>query len=365
MALRIGSRVQVTKEGSASFGRVGKVTAGPSADGRWTIVLDPVTIRSLGSSLTVIDVLPPVEPPPVQLPPVVPPPVTQPPVTPPTGPVGAVSGWEDLSGGYFGAGDFAEAGRFGTWRGGTRVGCVGDYTAGDWAGIANPWVLSLWKGRGYKVDLATWMFPAGTKPADVLAGRFDSNYRQLGQAAKAFGVPDVTVRLGWEFNGDWFAWGAGRISAADYVACWRHIVGILWSVDRGIQTTWCATAGKLTNAKVEAYYPGDDYVTFIGLDTYDNNGGWMNIRDGVAGLRWHREFAAAHGKPVCFPEWGLVDKANWGQGDDSAYVELMHGWMAASNLAYECYFEFDAPDGKHLLESGQYPNGAAKYKALF
>ncbi len=295
-----------------------------------------------------------------------PPTPTEPTPTEPAPPPGAgtVSGWVDLSGGYFGAGNLSGANRFASWRG-ERVTVVGDYTAGTWSDIANPWSLSQWRGDGLKVDLAVWMFPSGTNVADVIGGRFDSYYRQLGQAVAACGQSEVTIRLGWEMNGDWFAWGAGRISSSQYVAAWRHIVSVVRDAAPRAMFTWCPTAGKLTNSQVEAYYPGDEYVTFVGLDTYDNNGGWSNIRDGVAGLRWHRGFAAAHGKPVAFPEWGLVDRNNWGQGDNAQYVNDMAAWIDQSNLAYELYFEFDAPDGLHELQVGQFPQGAARYVALF
>jgi hypothetical protein len=310
-----------------------------------------------------------VSPPAVPAPPAAPAPPARPPAGPSTPPVStpnpsATPGWAALSGGYFGAGNAAGANRFATWRG-TNVPIVGDYTAGTWSDIANPWTLTQWRGRGVKVDLAVWMFPAGTNVADVIAGRYDSYYRQLGAAVASFGVANVALRIGWEMNGDWYAWGAGKVSSADYVAAWRRIVTLVRGSAPGAIFTWCPTAGKLSNSQVESYYPGDAYTTFVGLDTYDNNGGWTNIRDGVAGLRWQRDFAAAHGKPVAFPEWGLVDGGNWGQGDDAQYITNMATWIDQSNVAYDLYFEFDAPDGRHALQNGQYPQGAARYQALF
>lgn len=275
-----------------------------------------------------------------------------------------VPGWVRLSGGYFGAGNYVGANAFATWRG-TPVPVVGDYTAGTWAGIANPWELTQWRGRGRKVDLAVWMFPAGTNVADVIAGRYDAYYRQLGTAVRSFGVANVTLRLGWEMNGNWYAWGAGRISAADYVAAWRRIATVVRAAAPGAMFTWSPNPGKLTNALVGAYYPGDAYVTFVGLSAYDASGSWTTLRDGVAGLRWQRDFAAAHGKPVAIPEWGLVDRNNWGQGDNATYIANMAAWFSQSNLAYQLYYEVDASDGRHALQTGQYPLGAAKYRALF
>ncbi len=275
-----------------------------------------------------------------------------------------VPGWVRLSGGYFGAGNAAGANRFAAWRGGA-VTVVGDYTTGTWAGIANPWELTQWRGGGRKLDLAVWMFPAGTSVADVIAGRFDAYYSQLGAAVRTFGVANVTLRLGWEMNGDWYPWGAGAISAADYVAAWRRIATVVRAAAPGAMFTWSPNPGKLTNARVEAYYPGDEYTTFVGLSAYDASGTWTTLRDGVAGLRWQRDFAAAHGKPVAMPEWALVDRANWGQGDNLQYLVYLAAWFGQSNLAYQIYYEHDGTDGRHALQTGQFPLVAIRYKALF
>lgn len=73
---------------------------------------------------------------------------------------------------------------------------------------------------------------------------------------------------------------------------------------------------------------------------------------------------AAHGAPRRPGARGRT-RSNWGQGDNEQYVADMAAWIDQSNLAYELYFEFDAPDGLHELQVGQFPQGATTYQALF
>ena len=38
-----------------------------------------------------------------------------------------------------------------------------------------------------------------------------------------YGFADATIRLGWEFNGNWFAWAASNDPAA-FITYWQRIV---------------------------------------------------------------------------------------------------------------------------------------------
>ena len=88
------------------------------------------------------------------------------------------------------------------------------------------------------------------------------------------------------------------------------------------------------------------------------------------GLNYWASFAALHNKPMGFAEWALVNKdasmaAGGGGGDDPYYIQQMHDFIAAHNVAYESYFEKDAPDGSHMLEGVLFPQAALLYKSLW
>jgi hypothetical protein len=88
---------------------------------------------------------------------------------------------------------------------------------------------------------------------------------------------------------------------------------------------------------------------------------WQTMLDRPAGLVWHREFAAAHGKPRSFPEWGTGTRPDGhGGGDDPLFITNMLGWMRQGGpVAYECYWNYRAGDYDAKLSDGRMPRAAA------
>jgi hypothetical protein len=128
-------------------------------------------------------------------------------------------------------------------------------------------------------------------------------------------------------------------------------------------------------------YPGDAYVDVVGMDLYDNDGlirrgssadwaqrRWEKFVTMPYGLDWLAGFAAAHGKQISIPEWGLgtpETTANVGGGDNPYYVEQFHAWVTSHDVAYHSYHNVSATDGEHRLQSGKFPNAAETYRRLF
>ena len=127
------------------------------------------------------------------------------------------------------------------------------------------------------------------------------------------------------------------------------------------------------NADVEAAYPGNAYVDIIGLDAYDTStvsaanpsARWNDQLNRPYGLLWQRSFAAAHGKPMSFPEWGLADRYidNLGGGDNPDYIARMVDWIGANNFMYSSYFEVDAGDAVPSADDQPVPPASAEYRA--
>ena len=93
---------------------------------------------------------------------------------------------------------------------------------------------------------------------------------------------------------------------------------------------------------------------------------WNEQVRGVGGLAWHQAFARARNKPTSFPEWGLsIRDDGMGGGDNASFVERMHEWITTHTVAYHIYFNFDAPDGRHSLLTGQFPAGSEAFKRRF
>ncbi len=136
----------------------------------------------------------------------------------------------------------------------------------------------------------TWMiYTSGTTyPLDaVINGSYDGYINGYADEVKNWGKP-LFIRLGHEFNGDWYPYGGannggstktgfGDPDKADgperFIAAYKHVVD-LFRAEGATNVTWiwCPNNGSSPNEAWNApenYYPGDDYVDWIGLDGYN------------------------------------------------------------------------------------------------
>lgn len=283
---------------------------------------------------------------------------------------------------YVGAGNVAGFDAFARQLG-ARPGYVMDYLDGNsWAGIEDPdWLLSRWSEAHVKLVLSVPMlpYPGGGSLAQEAQGDDDARFTTLARRLVAGGAGDITLRLGWEFNGNWFPWSIQHGQAQRYAEAWRRIVTAMRTVPGAhFRFDWCVNGGSSVVDGVrldpEAAYPGDAYVDIIGLDQYDaspTSGEDAQHRFALYvnqpyGLAWQRRFARAHGKPVSFPEWGLLsggDPADQvGGGDSPTFVNDMYAWFDTSDLAYQSYFDFDTSVGRSSLQA--FPQAASRYRQL-
>lgn len=278
---------------------------------------------------------------------------------------------------YAGAANPAGVNAWGDWLDRQPTYAIDFLASNTWNEISDPiWWLHGWQGSGHHVVYSVPMVPSdGSTLAAGATGAYDHHFTRLAQNLVAYGFDNATIRLGWEFNGDWFAWTASADSAA-FVTYWQRIVTAMRAVDgAGFRFDWNPIAGG--NFPVEAAYPGDEWVDVIGLDVYDQ-GWWAGWQDPVQrwnelltqpyGLQWHRDFALAHGKPISFPEFGLSDSpAHHGGGDAPYFVEQMYDWIGLNKdiVEYYAYFEFAGPIGNSALMSESFPVASARFQELF
>lgn len=295
--------------------------------------------------------------------------------------LGATSGTADAAsqtqfGVYRGGGNTAGVAEFEAWLG-RPVDVAVDFLAqARWSDIAAPtWWASRWGATPYRVVYSVPMLPdSGGTLGEGASGAYNAHFAQLAQTLVTHGEGDAVIRLGWEFNGSWMRWNAQADPAA-FIGYWRQVVQTMRAVPGArFQFDWCPNRGRGSVAP-DLAYPGDQYVDYIGLDSYDTGWAegwqdpvrrWQTMLTESFGLEWHKRFAAQHGKPMTYPEWGLwVRPDGHGGGDNPYYLQKMRDWIAANNVAYHAYFEYDAPDGQHRLMTGQFPRGAESFKTLF
>jgi hypothetical protein len=275
---------------------------------------------------------------------------------------------------------------------GTEPTIASDYLPANsgWAGLDGAygslsWLLSRgWHGTGYTLSLGVPMIPtnAANVPLGTLAigatGAYNTYFVKLAQALVAAGDAGAFLRLGWEFDGSWYAWNALTPAAeANYAAYFQQIVTAMRSVPgEAFSFVWNPDAAAFTTPgySVAAAYPGNAYVNYIGLDAYDQSwsapltpaNAWASTT--LPALTAAQNFAATQGEPIALCEWGVeVRSDGHGLGDDPLYVSNMVAWMEnpANNVAYESYFDYNTmPSGGGTnadLTGGTFPNSLTAF----
>jgi beta-mannanase len=202
-------------------------------------------------------------------------------------------------------------------------------------------------------------------------GAYDGHWRRFGRIIVHYGLGHSIIRLGWEFNGNWYIWQATQPKV--WARCWRRIVTSAritapklrwdWNVSRGI------SPGLADPAQA---YPGNAYVNMIGVDSYDwwlpatTATGWQSQLNGTQGLNYWLRFAEAHGKRLSVPEWGNVSSGVSVGGDDPQYVRDMRTFFAANapHIAFEANFQGVSTGGSYGPDT-TVPKAAAAYRAGF
>lgn len=269
--------------------------------------------------------------------------------------------------------------QFGTYR--NRPIAVGVTYAdrSSWSAMDNPWLLQQYagfRGRlsiGLPLTLRRALLPA------VAQGKYDQYFAAFAKLLNSSGRANSIVRLGWEFNGTWYAWSA--FDPATYKAAFRHVVTVLRKQDPSVLIDWDGNLGtsQCGHNPFTTLYPGNRYVDIVGVDTFDLKwskisslkafASWTNRPFGLNS--WYR-FATQHKKPLSVPEWGVITNktsSDIGEGDNPVYVRGMYSWFAAhaSKLAYEAYFNNPyEPRAANSLEGPvQMRKSAAMYKSLW
>jgi hypothetical protein len=291
-----------------------------------------------------------------------------------------LSGLPWASGVYVPGSKKENAAAFAAWRG-RPVDVVVDWSARqNWNDIVNPtWLYDAWQGTPY-----TKVFGVAPIPEDgsgnlqsCASGAYDDKWRQFGTNIKARGLADQSIiRLGWEFNGNWYAWSAHDPGA--FAACFRKVVSAAESTAPELRWDWTVNRGRGQSVKdARAAYPGDAYVDIVGIDSYDmwpgvkSEADWNQHLNGEYGLKFWVDFAKQHGKKVSIPEWGVYPgtaQAGANGGDNPMYISKMHEFFESlgDTLAYEAYFnEDESYYAGSLFGPTQNPIAAAKYSSLF
>jgi hypothetical protein len=252
------------------------------------------------------------------------------------------------------------------------------FAFGSWDEIQHmsDWAIKGWRGQRWAMTFAIPMLPNDKKSTlkEGATGAYNDQFAKLAKKLVAAGFGDAVLRIGWEFNGGWYPWAAAKCPPC-FVAYWKQIVTTMRAVPGAkFRFDWNPTLGY-NQIPADKVYPGDDYVDIIGLDVYnqswnpsskDGPSRWKELVNSNYGLAWQKKFAAAHDKPISFPEWGTGTRPDGhGAGDDPYFIEQMHAWIDSNNVAYHDYWDVPAKDYNSQLSKGKYPESGAAFLKLF
>ena len=257
----------------------------------------------------------------------------------------------------------------------------------DWASWEKPWFTD---DPSSNLNWASWvraqngrtlidtqsLVPSGV-PADWrargAAGEYDAHAVTLARNLVAAGLGSAIIRLGPEANGDVKIDPIGT-TPADYVnwrTYWARVARAMRSVPGAhFQFDWTVNAGYRP-IPFDSYYPGNDVVDIIGIDSYDFTVGhpttpdqrWANQYNQPGGMRALIAYARARHKPLSIPEWGLVSTADRGGGDNPSYIDGIADVLRANHARYQSYFL--SPNGGVGMTLTDAPRSFAEYQVRF
>jgi hypothetical protein len=191
------------------------------------------------------------------------------------------------------------------------------YSFEDWINDRTRWDIEQ-----KLIPLVTW--EPHEKLDDLIAGKHDDMLRTRARGARDLGV-EMFLRWGHEMNGNWYPWsgamnGAAKGGADKYIAAYRHVHDIFVAEGAtNVVWVWCPL---VTDVPSEAwnhwtkYYPGDDYVDWVGLDAYNWGSSssccvWQTFPTLITAL--YKDYAGK--KPLMLPETSSAEvggnKAEW------------------------------------------------------
>lgn len=148
---------------------------------------------------------------------------------------------------------------------------------------------------------------------NITDGVFDKELTKWADDARDSEIP-MMIEFGTEVNGDWFPWSGAQNGKEPhrFISAYRHIIDIFKN-ESAYNITWVFHIDAVSEPNVEwnkmsNYYPGDDYIDWIGASIY----GAQNPRDETENFLETFDSAynvmrlISENKPLAILEFGTV-----------------------------------------------------------
>ena len=182
----------------------------------------------------------------------------------------------------------------------------------------------------------------------IIRGKFDKQLRRYAQDAAAFKAP-LIMEFGTEVNGDWFPWsgacngggkrtGYGSPNLADgperFRDAYRHLIDIFREEGAHNVTWFIHYNGGGTPVEAwnnhAAYYPGDDYIDWLGLSAYGAQTpavmrSWNPQFREVMDVAYRNVASVSRTKPIALLEFGVIEHKGKPEWIRNAFRDLASG----------------------------------------
>jgi hypothetical protein len=235
------------------------------------------------------------------------------------------------------------------------------YSYEDWINDRTRWDIAQ-----KKLPLVTW---EPHEPLDeIIAGTHDATFHMRAQGARDLGA-DILLRWGHEMNGNWYPWagannGGASGGPAKYIAAYRHVHDLFVADGAtNVYWVWCPLVADVPSDAWNHwtnYYPGDDYVDWVGLDAYNWGTSsscctWQSFGDLVTDL--YNDYAGK--KPLIVPETSSAEVG----GNKAAWIADLQAQLKTHFTAIKAVVWFDINKETDWRIASSPPTLAA-YKAM-
>ncbi len=223
-------------------------------------------------------------------------------------------------------------------------------------------LLSVVRSSPGITPMISWNLPLTN--GQVTNGSKDGYIHAQAAAVARYRNP-VFVRPDWEMNQAIYPeWSLPAVSPSDYIAAWQRIVTIFREAGAtNAAFVWAPNAFPgSTGTQAAAWYPGDSYVDWMGLDAYPQSAPWQMLLNGTDGMNSQAGFAQSRGKPLMLAEWAVTTSPTPGAASDSDAINLVFNWAEAwpKTVKALVYFDFVTQGQDFTLAS--HPQAAAAYR---
>lgn len=159
------------------------------------------------------------------------------------------------------------------------------------------------------------------------------------------------LRWGSEMNGSWVRWHG---NPSLYIAKWRLVHDVMERLAPNVVMVWCPNATPVP--QIARYYPGDDYVDWVGVNSYvvsvhNNNANQSAAHENPADVFRHVYRTYATNKPMMICETGVTHHSRALGRPDYAFARARIGQLYGClprlypRLKAICYYDVNNLNG--------------------